>query len=180
MHLSSAGRDDKREAVLNRSHIEPPCYNNSELANNYESRSLSIKQSSARDNRGVETNGGECCSRQPLCPYLRGFLVELLRMKLKPKDLNLFPSDGYPPPLVDMSQSIDPHGNPFEDFMEYSIVRNWMESWLKYLKCAIRLCLRMCPLPCRSFLTRLSAPAFSSSEVSLFDSYFVIHAAPSY
>jgi hypothetical protein len=57
---------------------------------------------------------------KPLNPYLRGIIVSLILKELKPKELVLLPED----------QSSE------EDrvFAEYTLVRNWLQSWLLWYK----------------------------------------------
>jgi hypothetical protein len=65
----------------------------------------------------------------PLNPYLRGWVIDLLRKELlslsacakemKPKDLRLIPDELFVHPNV-------------RDFQEYSTLRGWVREWLRY------------------------------------------------
>lgn len=56
---------------------------------------------------------------QPLNPYLRGTIIEMLRKELKPKELRLIPNE------------LSFEGE--RDNAEYTLVDNWMKMWLKWL-----------------------------------------------
>ena len=55
---------------------------------------------------------------KPLNPYLHGFLVSWLRKELRPKDLKVAPDNYF--------QQIG-----MKEFLEWSLLRSWMSSWLK-------------------------------------------------
>jgi hypothetical protein len=56
---------------------------------------------------------------KPLNPYLRGFILEMLRKELKPKELRVVPNEL----TFDGEQAIS----------EYTLLHNWMKEWLKAL-----------------------------------------------
>lgn len=58
---------------------------------------------------------------QPLSPYIVGYLVHFLRRKLSPRDLRPPPSSLFEQPGMG-------------DFLEWSLLRSWMEEWLLLLK----------------------------------------------
>nr|DAC76753.1 TPA_inf: RNA-dependent RNA polymerase [Beta vulgaris mitovirus 1] len=58
---------------------------------------------------------------KPLNPYITGFLIELLRKELKPKDLVLAPESFF-------------EGHGAKEFQEITLVHNWVKCWLQYLK----------------------------------------------
>ena len=55
---------------------------------------------------------------RPLNPYIKGHLVRFLRRRLVPRDLQ------YPP--IDLFEQ-----SGMSDFLEWSLVRSWMEEWLR-------------------------------------------------
>lgn len=57
---------------------------------------------------------------KPLNPYLRGIIVNLIIKELKPMELTLPPSD----------QSSDDD----RTFLEYTLIRSWLSSWLQWYK----------------------------------------------
>ncbi|OMP11007.1 RNA-dependent RNA polymerase, mitoviral [Corchorus olitorius] len=58
---------------------------------------------------------------RPLNPYLRSYLIQFLLQECKPKDLKVVPNEYFEEP-----------GR--KDFLEWSLLRSWMESWLKLLR----------------------------------------------
>lgn len=58
---------------------------------------------------------------RPLNPYLRGLLINVLINEMRPKQLVVAPEDCFEQPGMN-------------DFLEWSVLRNWVSQWLKYLK----------------------------------------------
>ena len=56
----------------------------------------------------------------PLNPYLKGIIIDFILNRMKPKDLVLPPC----PEVVFQGEA---------DNLEYTLYRNWMSSWLKYI-----------------------------------------------
>lgn len=56
---------------------------------------------------------------RPLNPYLRGIIVDLLRSEMRPKEFSLIPDDLF-------------EVEPMKDFIEWSVLRSWVRSWLRY------------------------------------------------
>lgn len=63
---------------------------------------------------------------------LTGTLVDIIRKKFSPKEPQVYPSGGYA--NVPCHENDVAPGNPIEAFQEYSVLRNRMESYFKYLK----------------------------------------------
>lgn len=57
----------------------------------------------------------------PLDPYLRGYLIDMLRNAYKPKDLVIPPESLYPSEVSAW-------------FTEYSLMRAWTGQWLDYVR----------------------------------------------
>lgn len=53
-------------------------------------------------------------------PYLRGFIISFLLKEMKPSDLKVAPDELFPTERV-------------RDFLEWSLLRNWMKDWLRYV-----------------------------------------------
>lgn len=64
----------------------------------------------------------------PLNPYWKGLMVDYLRSAMKPTDIRLVPEDKH----------LSPHAC---ELMEYTLQRNWVSSWLTYVKwyCSVAL-----------------------------------------
>lgn len=58
---------------------------------------------------------------RPLNPYLKGVIIYFLRNEFKPRDLTIAPEQYFAAEAV-------------ADFNEWSVLRVWMKSWLKYCK----------------------------------------------
>lgn len=57
---------------------------------------------------------------RPLNPYLRGLMIDYLRSVMKPKDLRLAPDEAF------LTSGV-------KDFPEWSLVRRWVQGWLRYV-----------------------------------------------
>ncbi|GFS28627.1 hypothetical protein Acr_00g0002950 [Actinidia rufa] len=66
----------------------------------------------------LTSNGG--WSWRPLNPYLRGLMIDYLRSVMKPKDLRLAPDEAF------LTSGV-------KDFPEWSLVRRWVQGWLRYV-----------------------------------------------
>lgn len=55
----------------------------------------------------------------PLNPYLRGLLISILRVEMRPKELRFIPDELF---IVEK----------VKDFLEWSTLRSWVREWLKY------------------------------------------------
>lgn len=64
----------------------------------------------------------------PLNPYIRGYIIDFLRNEMKPTELSVIPE--YLFVLSGM-----------RDFLEWSCLRSWVQSWLTVTGTVVRLCL---------------------------------------
>lgn len=55
---------------------------------------------------------------RPISPYLRGFFIDFLRHRFRPRDLA-----GYPPGLIPDDQ---------QELVERTMLGGWLTSWLEY------------------------------------------------